>query len=295
MNLQLSLSKANIIPNSLLLVGPDAQEKLEAILKYIKEIYNDEEIAGKIDRGSFLDLKILGATGDTIKIEEIREVISFLYLSPLESDKKFVIICNADKMNHNAANSLLKVLEEPPSNSYIILIAFAAESLLATIRSRCMVVNFLPKRTFVTGSDLTIAEEAKVNEIMARIKVPLELANQVLNSYYSFLKMLNTRNESDIIVYINQVSGKNLNHEWKIFQANFLYFLRTILGNDSVYYNEDEKKFILNSEHDKNILHELYQVASKMFLDDEKLNSDKKSVALILIQRLLKILPQGAK
>lgn len=71
-----------------------------------------------------------------IKVDEIRNIQQFSRLTP-ETGKKVVIIKHADRMNLNAANSLLKVLEEPPSDFCFILESSRIEKLPITVRSRC--------------------------------------------------------------------------------------------------------------------------------------------------------------
>lgn len=71
-----------------------------------------------------------------IKVDEIRNIQQFSRLTP-ETGKKVVLIKHADRMNLNAANSLLKVLEEPPSDFCFILESSSIEKLPITVRSRC--------------------------------------------------------------------------------------------------------------------------------------------------------------
>lgn len=71
-----------------------------------------------------------------IKVDEIRKIHQFAQLTP-ETGKKIVVIKHADRMNLNAANSLLKVLEEPPADLFFILESSAIEKLPITVRSRC--------------------------------------------------------------------------------------------------------------------------------------------------------------
>lgn len=77
------------------------------------------------------------APGKAIKIDDIRDAIEWLQLSPLQSIRKVFIIEDADHLNTAASNALLKVLEEPPSTSVIFLITDRPSYLKATIRSRC--------------------------------------------------------------------------------------------------------------------------------------------------------------
>ena len=72
-----------------------------------------------------------------ISVEDIRGVGEFLSLTPSLGGWRVVIVDAADEMNRNAANAILKVLEEPPRNSLLILLSHSPGRLLPTIRSRC--------------------------------------------------------------------------------------------------------------------------------------------------------------
>jgi DNA polymerase-3 subunit delta' len=70
-------------------------------------------------------------------IETVRGVAAFLRLTPAEGGWRVVIVDGAEDINRNAANALLKVLEEPPPRTVILLVCAASGRLLPTIRSRC--------------------------------------------------------------------------------------------------------------------------------------------------------------
>ena len=72
-----------------------------------------------------------------IVIDTVREVSGFLRLTPAEGGWRVVVVDGAEDINRNAANALLKVLEEPPPRAVLILVCSAAGRLLPTIRSRC--------------------------------------------------------------------------------------------------------------------------------------------------------------
>lgn len=80
--------------------------------------------------------------GQSIKVDQIRALQSELTKSGFESAKKVVIIHQAEKMNTNSANSLLKFLEEPPANFMIILETQSLGKIIPTIRSRCQIIHF---------------------------------------------------------------------------------------------------------------------------------------------------------
>lgn len=80
----------------------------------------------------------------TITVDEMRKVSRFLSLRSHDGSYRVIIVDPADDMNRNAANALLKNLEEPPSRVLFLLISHAPGGLLPTIRSRCQVLRFQP-------------------------------------------------------------------------------------------------------------------------------------------------------
>jgi DNA polymerase-3 subunit delta' len=72
-----------------------------------------------------------------IVVDDAREIAAFLRLTPAEGGWRVVIVDSADEMNRNAANALLKILEEPPQRALLLLLAHSPGRLLPTIRSRC--------------------------------------------------------------------------------------------------------------------------------------------------------------
>lgn len=95
------------------------------------------------------DLRILEpeAPGKAIRIDQVRELVSFLAGTAQQGGWKCVIIQPADAMNTQAANALLKSLEEPPGMSLIVLVSSSPGQLLPTLRSRCrhMTVQVPPR------------------------------------------------------------------------------------------------------------------------------------------------------
>jgi DNA polymerase III delta' subunit len=100
----------------------------------------------KIDSGTHPDVVMVGVEEEAseIKIAQIRDVLHVLELRPLEGVNKVFIIDPADAMNAASANALLKGLEEPPENSYFILLSSNPHSLMVTVRSRSQSYAFTP-------------------------------------------------------------------------------------------------------------------------------------------------------
>ncbi len=72
-----------------------------------------------------------------IAVDDARELGAFFSLAPSEGGMRVAIIDAVDDLNRNAANAILKTLEEPPARSVLLLVCHAPGAALATIRSRC--------------------------------------------------------------------------------------------------------------------------------------------------------------
>lgn len=79
-----------------------------------------------------------------ISVEQVRDILSFLSLSGMESDRRVVLLNDAETMNIQAANALLKGLEEPSPGSLLLIVCHDLMRLPATIRSRCMLGHCAP-------------------------------------------------------------------------------------------------------------------------------------------------------
>ena len=88
------------------------------------------------------DFLVISPEKGAIKIDRIREMIQALSYPPYESSVRVVLLEDIHTMRPEAANSLLKTLEEPPDNNLLILTAAAAKDVLITISSRCQVIPF---------------------------------------------------------------------------------------------------------------------------------------------------------
>lgn len=88
------------------------------------------------------DLYELAPLGEMIRIDEIRRLHRDLHMRPFEANRRVYLILSAQLMNEDAADALLKDLEEPPSYAVIVLVADELGSIPETIRSRCQLVPF---------------------------------------------------------------------------------------------------------------------------------------------------------
>jgi DNA polymerase-3 subunit delta' len=108
----------------------------------------------KIDHKNHPDVITIEAQGQSIKIQEVRELQEQMKFSPLEGGKRIFIIVDADKMNIASANAILKTLEEPTASNILVLLTSRPHQLPATVLSRCQQLRFNPLRRETVASFL---------------------------------------------------------------------------------------------------------------------------------------------
>jgi DNA polymerase III subunit delta' len=123
----------------------------------------------KFDSGSHPDFIRIDPEGQMTKIIQIRELRQILAMKPFEAKLRVVVISKADTLNQEASNALLKVLEEPPYRTILILITPQVSDLLSTIVSRCQHVRFHPIPVNLLAAALTqdFGMDQKEAELMA--------------------------------------------------------------------------------------------------------------------------------
>jgi DNA polymerase-3 subunit delta' len=119
--------------------GPPGVGKRAAAQAFAAELLGGSDRAL---RNSHPDVYVLVPIGDQIRIGEIRELRRDLHMRPFEADRRVYVIHGADTLNDDAADALLKDLEEPPPYAVIVLVATDIGPLPETIRSRCQLVPF---------------------------------------------------------------------------------------------------------------------------------------------------------
>ena len=128
-----------------------------------------------------------------IAIHQIRELSEYLELSAhQEKGKRIVLIEPADSLNQSASNALLKILEEPPENTLFILVTSQAQRLIATIRSRCQLLD-------LRGPSL---EEARLFLDGQKIVHEESLLSFTGGSPFSAMKELENQSERSVITQL---------------------------------------------------------------------------------------------
>ena len=120
----------------------------------------------KFYSGNHPDFSIIRPDKGAIKIDQIRQLVKSISYPPYESSMRIVVLEDVHTMRREAANSLLKTLEEPPVGNLLILTADSSREVLATLTSRCQVIPFMPLDTEQT---CTILKEREIEEKEARL------------------------------------------------------------------------------------------------------------------------------
>jgi DNA polymerase-3 subunit delta' len=119
--------------------GPPGVGKRTAALAFAAELIGSP---GRVERGAHPDVYLVAPVGDQIRIDDIRELRRDLHMRPFEADRRVYLLFSAETMNEDAADALLKDLEEPPPYAVIVLVADDLGPLPETIRSRCQPIPF---------------------------------------------------------------------------------------------------------------------------------------------------------
>lgn len=145
--------QSNRIAGAYLFVGPASVGKETVACHFAKSINCLESAVAacgkclscrKTEDGNHPDMQIIRPSGAWMKIDQVRDLQKQIVYRPLEGERKVYILTEAERMNLEAANCLLKTLEEPPAASVLILLTTNLEALLPTIRSRCQIIRFHP-------------------------------------------------------------------------------------------------------------------------------------------------------
>ena len=140
------------LSHAYLFTGPRPQAQLEMARQLAKALHCDHPdsrgdccdrcvTCRRIENGNFPAFFVLGSPGESIKIDEIRSLQQFLAVTA-EAKTKVYVLYGAEQLTVQAANSLLKIIEEPPGPAVAVLIARHRRQLLPTIVSRCQEVVF---------------------------------------------------------------------------------------------------------------------------------------------------------
>jgi DNA polymerase-3 subunit delta' len=135
----LSAALAEGPAHAYLLHGPPGVGKRTAAFAFAAALLGDER---RVLAGTHPDLYLLEPLGEMIRIDDVRALRHDLHMRPFEASRRVYVVLGAERMNPDAADALLKDLEEPPPYAVLVLVAGELGPLPPTILSRCQLVPF---------------------------------------------------------------------------------------------------------------------------------------------------------
>lgn len=237
--------------------------------KLIKAINQGEEINEEMRQG----LK----RSNVIKVEDVRDMVNFLSKKSFNDNWRVVIVDSADELNTSSANALLKILEEPPLKSILLLISHNPGKLLPTIRSRCAKLALKPLKEGEVASLLRRYKPSlKEEEVKGLAKISagsigraLKYAeNNALEMYENIKKVCygGTKCDGSLLLELaeNAASDESC---WDLFVELICRFAHDNLP-DSAHKRE---------------LYEAYETTLKILDETTRLNMDKKQAVLQIL------------
>lgn len=173
---------------------------VKSILCQNKYIDNDKcencSLCKRIDDGNYPEVKIINADGMYIKKQQIIDLQQEFSRSAIEGKKRIYIIRDCEKMRPEAANSMLKFLEEPEDDVVAILMTNNINNVLSTIISRCKIVRFTN-----ISSDITLSDEELENlAINFIINLEENGIDTIVNARDMWFSVIGTKDRDKIVV-----------------------------------------------------------------------------------------------
>lgn len=159
-NILLDRFQAGSLPQAILLIG-SSQGATSVVLDFIEQL--------NLNVADYLILE----AGESIKMADAKRIKAFIQMTRFTSPIKPVFIADASVLTPEAANALLKTLEEPPEGSHLILATTRIDTLLPTIRSRCHVINL--DKTEVAVGDIAVPRLVR-QDLASAFQMAKELA-----------------------------------------------------------------------------------------------------------------------
>lgn len=277
------------------------------------EMPESNPVFKRVAAGSHTDLLVIEPLYDQkkdeyateISIEQSRTIAQSLSLTPAEGQWRVVIIDSADALNTKSANSILKILEEPPPQTVILLISHNAGGLLPTIKSRCRLINLRPLflEDFILAMNHVAPEigEPEINSLAiisdCSPGIAMEMrAHNVLDAYDEIISLLSGVPDFDnkaILAFCEKIgSGKKAHANWKIFSHVMLSILERIAkkgaGTTIIPMNKEDEEVLvkMSATHSAAVWATKWQEALSQFLLAERLHLDYKQVALTFFHSL---------
>ncbi|MCG8338019.1 MAG: DNA polymerase III subunit delta' [Proteobacteria bacterium] len=248
----------NRVPSAYLFLGENGIGKSSLVREFAQLLNCDThnlchtcDNCRLFDSGKHPDFHLVKRNGQFIRIAQIQELISRLSLKPAYATKRVVLIQEADRLNQESANSFLKILEEPPLDTLMVLTTSEENMLLETILSRCQKVSFSPLSQEVLKQIISERFDINTNEIgfiinysRGRIRKDFIDKVAVLNTMRrQVLNMLCSLTLENMVAHATQVEQwvkKDLHEYFLEFSATWLKdFLYLKMGKQEQMSNRD--------------------------------------------------------
>ncbi|HKV39409.1 MAG TPA: DNA polymerase III subunit delta', partial [Blastocatellia bacterium] len=243
----------------------------------------------RIIAGEHLDLRTYSPEGQFIKIDAMRGLALEAQFRPFIGRRRVFIVDEADRLKVEAANAILKILEEPPPTSLILLISSRPYALLDTIRSRCQMLSFAPLaadalETFLKGRYKRPAEEIRLLARLARgsigraIEIDLGQYRSQRAKMVELVEASLVNHDTVRMLQTAEYLGKKLERD--DFTAHMDTLL--IILSDIFYLKLDEPQDRLTNVDD---LGRLGQIADRVTVDQITVLADKIETLLMALPR----------
>ncbi len=259
----------------------------------------DNPVAKRIASGGHMDLKLIepsfedenGKKSATriIRVFQIRKINEFLSQTAAENGWRVVIIDEAELMNNQAQNAVLKILEEPPEQSIFILIASESGKFLPTIHSRCRMIpmsalddNVMER--LLNKFDVPVKEQKNLIKIAdGRIGYALELYNNDgMKVYKQVLKIFSNMSELENHALIRKILDNKI--DYSLFMEMLINFLAKMAKLSAINKTEEYDEII--SCYSAQKWFDLWETTSNNYKHGQIANLDKQT---IIMQTLNKI------
>ncbi len=249
-------------------------------------VSKSDKTSNLIEKKSHPDFMVLEVNDEekktVIDIEQVRDCINFFNHTPAISGYKVCIIDSIEDMNNNSSNAILKILEEPPINSVFFIISHNPESLMPTIKSRCIDLQF--KRFNNEELENYLLEEG-FEDTSINLKRVMRFSNGSLGKCMQLLSdeaiNLNLKvqnlflNYSDLDIY-ELISSLNNDKNLSLFYDLVISYIEERIKNLSNKGNYKNKKDIIS-------LFEIRDDIHKIIYDGQYYNNLKNHIIIDLL------------
>ena len=309
------------MPQSIIFSGPKGIGKSKLALTFSEQLMQDKKSITSHDLLSNFDTisnskkvyickrefdEATNKYKSAISIDQIRKMKEFFSLSQPEYNWRIAIIDAADEMNESSSNAILKLLEEPPNKSIIILISHNYYSLKSTIISRCQKITLKPLSEKEMGELLSreVNNQEEINLIISLSEGIPSLAlnltkEETLNTYKRLIDLVsNTENstQSQIFDLIESQKFGNQN-EVSLDLIDLILILirrviRSLLNDEELITNDIESQMfekIVDQSNMTIILAELYLDLEQTIARAKRVNIEKADISLNCLTKLKKV------